>query len=310
MKMNIRTKLIGSFLIVVALLLAVFGVSYNGLNNVGGTADTILDEAGHADHVMEIKSLTLSEWQWYTDYALTHDEGSLEEARSIGDEVGTIVAEMRSQLTAEEAPVVDEFLANHTTFVAEIEGMAAAYVCGDWEGANEKMSEVDEASDALLRTLERMEEGTAAAMAAAVASADTTQSNSALIMIVVAIVAAIVAAGLGLFLSHSMSKRINGVIRVIRQIVERDLPDLASATEAMTNGDFTQSVTVQTQRVEINSSDEIGELGQAANEMIGNLRNLIRQVKDTADNLALSSHQINRAAGESHKATGGIPSSL
>jgi CHASE3 domain sensor protein len=41
MKLNIQSKLIGSFLIVIALLLAVFGISYWGLNSVADSSKTV-----------------------------------------------------------------------------------------------------------------------------------------------------------------------------------------------------------------------------------------------------------------------------
>ena len=105
MKLNIRTKLIGGFLIVVALLLAVFGVAYNGLSTMGTAADTILDETEHTDHVMEIKALVNLEWQLYTDYSLTHNQEALGEARAIGQEIAAESADLRDLMTARQWPL-------------------------------------------------------------------------------------------------------------------------------------------------------------------------------------------------------------
>jgi len=246
MRLNIRTKLLGGFMIVVVLLLAVFGIGYNGLNTVGNAADTILDETDHADHVMEIKALVLNEWQWYTDYSLTHEDGSLEEARAIGAELASEAEDLRQLMTAEEMGDLDQFLSSHDAFVTDIEEMAAVYVSGDWEGGNEQMLVVDESGDSLLEALEDMEGHSTASMQAAMDNADSAQSSSTTMTVAVAIIAAIVAVGLGFFLSQSISK---GLIA------------MANAAEGISEGDLEQ-------QVDIKSGDEIGDMAASFQRMI------------------------------------------
>jgi len=246
MRLNIRTKLLGGFMIVVVLLLAVFGIGYNGLHTVGNAADTILDETDHADHVMEIKALVLNEWQWYTDYSLTHEDGSLEEARAIGAELASEAEDLRQLMTAEEMGDLDQFLSSHDAFVTDIEEMAAVYVSGDWEGGNEQMLVVDESGDSLLEALEDMEGHSTASMQAAMDNADSAQSSSTTMTVAVAIIAAIVAVGLGFFLSQSISK---GLIA------------MANAAEGISEGDLEQ-------QVDIKSGDEIGDMAASFQRMI------------------------------------------
>lgn len=79
MKLNIRAKLIGGFLVVVAMLLVVFGVSWNGLNSMGAAADHIVHES--LPQVEEAKDLELQlalQTELYFEYALTLDEAVLE----------------------------------------------------------------------------------------------------------------------------------------------------------------------------------------------------------------------------------------
>lgn len=54
MRLTIKTKLIGGFLVVVAMLLVVFGVAYDGLTSMGNAADDLADSASLDDAVMSM----------------------------------------------------------------------------------------------------------------------------------------------------------------------------------------------------------------------------------------------------------------
>jgi len=281
MKMNIKTKLIGGFLIVVALLLAVFGISFNGLNTVGNAADTILGEADHADHVMEIKALVANEWQFYTDYSLTHNEEALGEAQALGREIAAEAEDLRLLMTAEEARDLDQFLTAHQGFVQDGEAMAALYVSGDWDGGNELMGVWDASGAAMLSSLGDMEALSTQSMEAAMVNADSAQSSATMMTIVIAVIAALVAVGLGFFLSTSISKGVNIINRALKQIADGDL----------------------TAEVNVTSSDEIGEMGKSCTEMIASLRQLIGSVTKVAGSVAGASEQLSKAAEQAGQAT-------
>ncbi len=322
MKMTIKTKLIGGFLIVVVMLLVVFGVGYNGLNTLGRAADTLEDEAEHADHVMEIKALTINEWQFYTDYSLTHNEAALEEARAIGQELLAEAEDLRQLMTAEEVGDLNDFLAAHRQFVADGEAMAGVYVSGDWDGGNELMEVWDGSGSVMLTALDDMEAQSAQSSAAAMETADSAQSSATTITIIVAVIAALVALGLGFWLSTGISRAARQMVETADQIAQTDLVALAAATAAIADGDLTQSMVIQTQEVTIKSSDEMGDLGRSFNQMIGRLREtgqsfsemiaslskLIGQVRGVAGNLTEASEQLSKAAEQAGQATQQIAS--
>jgi len=272
-------------MIVVVLLLAVFGIGYNGLSTVGSAAGTILNDAERADHVMEIKALVLNEWQRYTDYSLTHDDGSLEEARAIGEELASQAEDLRQLMTAEEMGDIEQFLFAHDAFVTDIEEMAAVYVGGDWEGGNERMLTVDESGDSLLAALEEMQSHSTAAMQAAMDTVDSAQSSSTTMAVAVAIAATLVAVGLGLFLSRSMSNAAQQVIQIAELIAQTDLVHLANVASAIANGDLSQSLTIEAEELEVASSDEMGDLARALNQMIARLREAGQAFEGMAGNL-------------------------
>jgi methyl-accepting chemotaxis protein len=55
--------------------------------------------------------------------------------------------------------------------------------------------------------------------------------------------------------------------------------------------------------INVSSHDEIGQLGIAFNGMLTNLRNIVRQVANSAEQVAASSQQLTASAGESAQAT-------
>ena len=325
MKMSIRVKLIGGFLIVVVMLLAVFGIAYNGLSSMGSAADTIEDEANHADHVMEMLILQGEEWQWYTDYALTHDEGSLVEAQDHGVELEAEAVDLRGLMTTAEAAELDIYMDAHEVWVADIEAMAAVYVSGDWEGGNELMLAVDASGEEMLGLLESMEVVSAASMAAAMESADSAQSSATTMTIVIAIIAALVAVALGFFISRGIANGVGAMLVAANGIAEGDLDqnvnvkskdeigemavaftgmigymnEMAGAATSLANGDLTVEVTPKSGK---------DTLGNAFTQMIGNLRGVIGQATNAALNVAEASGQLSNASEQAGQATQGIAS--
>ncbi|WP_378956154.1 methyl-accepting chemotaxis protein [Pelosinus sp. sgz500959] len=63
-------------------------------------------------------------------------------------------------------------------------------------------------------------------------------------------------------------------------------------------------------QVEITSLDEVGQLGMALNTMTTNLRNLIRQVSQSAELVAASSEELTASAEQSAQATNQVASSI
>ena len=122
MKMNIRTKLIGGFLIVVALLLVVFGVAYNGLNTVASGAEGIkkaaeLDDAIMGMHLallegMDAESRTLNEG--YSEALVKDFQHSID----LFDEKEAVIEELG---TAEQQVLLKKLISDHDAFIASVQ---------------------------------------------------------------------------------------------------------------------------------------------------------------------------------------------
>ena len=82
---------------------------------------------------------------------------------------------------------------------------------------------------------------------------------------------------------------------IVRSISKR-LSNLASFSEKVSNGDLRDKLQVQ-------SDDEIGQVGKGFNTMIDSLRSLIGAVQTSVENVASSSEELTASAGQTSKAT-------
>jgi methyl-accepting chemotaxis protein len=72
---------------------------------------------------------------------------------------------------------------------------------------------------------------------------------------------------------------------LIARAISRDMNRSVEFVTAVTKGDLTASI-------EINKTDEIGQLGHAMQEMVRNLDQVVKQVRSNADEVALASREV------------------
>jgi len=129
-------------------------------------------------------------------------------------------------------------------------------------------------------------------------------------------------AGLGIvfWATRSIHEKTRLAIGTINQISEIDLNGLAEITQSQVRGDLTHSYAVKTQCLPDKSNDELGDLINSINGMIGRLiavgdrfnqmmdhhKELIGQVVINARELGTASQQLASAAENASRATGQI----
>lgn len=89
------------------------------------------------------------------------------------------------------------------------------------------------------------------------------------------LIAALLSLALGLLLSRLIVNPLRAVLKEVEQVAQGNLA---------------------VQEIPFSSQDEVGQLGKAFNKMTVNLRGLIRQVSQTAEQLAVSAHQLSAGA--------------
>lgn len=89
---------------------------------------------------------------------------------------------------------------------------------------------------------------------------------------------------------------------IIKSII-KPLKELKETAITVSRGDLTQSITIQ-------SNDEIGQVGQAFNEMQEHLRVLVQEVEQNAEQVAASAEQLTASAEQTNTATEYVAASI
>lgn len=89
----------------------------------------------------------------------------------------------------------------------------------------------------------------------------------------------------------------------ISRIVTKPLRELMKATEKVSSGDLRD-------RIELVRQDEIGKLAMSFRVMGDNLRDLIRQISSTSEQIAGTSRTLHQSAGETSESSGEIALSM
>ena len=326
MKLNIQTKLIGGFLAVVAMLLVVTAIAWNGLNSLDATVDHIVHEALPEDQeVRDLEFQLAFQTELYFEYALTLDEEVLHEARAQSEIILDEIAQLEEQLRGEQA-LVDVLVMleeEYDEFLFEAEELAFFYEEGDTERGLEVLhimvAEEAQMEAELAGLAHEIELGIEESFLAA----ERAHDSAVQMMLAVAAIAAIAAVALGFFLSRSISGGVKTVGTALQQIAVGDvtaevnvkssdeigemaraygemreyLVEVSGALTRVGDGDLT---------VDVKPKSENDALGNAMSQMVGNMSNLIGQVGGTANGVADASGQLSSAAEQAGQATQGI----
>ncbi|NMB89653.1 MAG: HAMP domain-containing protein, partial [Chloroflexi bacterium] len=133
-----------------------------------------------------------------------------------------------------------------------------------------------------------------------------------------------VMAGLMLYVINYLTRPVKAMKLAAEQIAQVDLTHLIATTDAIAGGDLTAELHIQSQPLAYHSQDEIGALAGAFNLMIERLQQtslgfaqmtarlsqLVGEVAQQAENVAVASAQLMSGARDSSEATGHIIDTL
>lgn len=276
MKFKLSTKLVGGFMIMVALLMAVGGVSYMSLNDMKAGSEGIKFSADYDDAIMTVIINIVKQQDAFTDYALTGEEDVLSEIRQFSQNIDRGLEHLREfTKSTKEMKAVDDLEKEHDDFEDTGYKMGKAYRISQSEG-NVVMSEFDAAVEDIEKQMETVEEAAMVISTQKLAASEAAASRALKAVASISVVAIIVGLILGIVLSGSITRPVTA---------------LANATELMAEGDLTQKVNVAT-------SDEVGEMAHSFNQMSARLSEMMREIRDSANNLASASEQISSATEE------------
>lgn len=266
---------------------------------------------------------------WLTFLRLTRPrKGAIEtEIAALDQEIDATVQEFRkNDVDGGHKDVIDQFVNAWTSFKEGRDTLtlpasragkteeAAGYATGE---VGQRFAAVSNAIEALIKA-----QADEASEANAENAATFTQARS--LIIGVTVVAVLLGLGIALFLARAIANAAGQMVQAAQHIAQVDLANLAGAAAALAGGDLTANVTIETQTLNYESGDEMGDLarafntmisrlqetGQAFSDMTANLRNLVSQVADNANNVGAASAQLASAADQAGQATSQIATTI
>jgi len=296
MKFNIRTKLLLSFMSVVALLVIVSLISYGSMRKMGKSADAILGHAGEMEKAADVQIVSQEALMPVNDYLITGDKAERENFATAVDNLRKRLDGVKAGATREQLAVI----AKTEERLDALEKEGGAILAKETQGtAGEEVSAAMEAFDTIgndMDTLmEQLHESFRSEMSDAMAVADSSERNAIALLLVISLISVVFGITIGYIMSRSITNPLMQIVGIAKSIADGDLTRTAS----------------------IKSKDELGELGAAVNrmsknliEMIGKVNLSAAQVSSSAGQVLVSAQSINRGAQAQASATEETSSSM
>ncbi len=304
---KIGIKLIGGYLMVTTLLAIVGVVSLVQLKTVGRATDIILEEeVPVSDAVMEMKTEIIKGRDLLGEYLNEVDQaklgklqneyeqtvkkfddwsavvlkgGTVEGVKVIATGNKELIAMIESAQTGH-----DEFqrhardLMEHHKRTLQTEKITLSASAQD---ARASMVNLDASSEKIIDHMEKAEKASGAEMHQAMKQADAAHDTANTVIVVLTILGIVLAVVIGLILSRNITRPLEKAV------------DLSNRLAA---GDLTQTIEVQ-------NTDETGQVLAAIKNMVEKLRNVVSDVKTASDNVASGSQQLSASSEQMSQGT-------
>ena len=295
MKLTIRVKLMAGFLAIVAMLAVVAVVGVRGMQDIDQDLDELFEEDFKlVEAVDDVFIESLEAEVLLLEVAEADDEAIRERhIAELNDQVALVEEHLEHIGTLTRNAEEREFLAriedDFFQFEAEIVEVEHLVEIGDHAGVVHAIeTEVNPTfADLKIAIGDFIHEVEADAEAKKL-HADESAASSIQLIIIIGLVAAALSLAVAWLLSSAISRNIRRV---------------ADSVEAVSMGDLTKSV-------QINSSDETGQLGTSMQRMVQNLREMVSQVSDASSSVGESSEQLTELSIQAGQATQQIATTI
>ncbi len=283
MRISIGKKILGGFILVTLLILVVAYLGISGMNTARTEYGTMVKGNIPVEaYVWEIRSLSLEQVAAVRGYLLYKNENYIKlfddiklQKEEIFSEVGKLITTQESK---EYLKKVRELDSKYDGDVKVIFGLAGS---GDAEGAMKKATEAKAMVDEMKKVTSEWIEWVDKVNTGIIDKVEENISQKKLITFVIIALALIVGLTTGISLTVMISRPVRKLTAIAQKVSE---------------GDLTQEVP------KLKSNDEVEDLAKAFTAMVSNLSMIIRQVSETAEQLASASQQLSASSQESASA--------
>lgn len=288
---QISKKILFGYLILLGSLFLMAGYCLLSLSNLSTQYERVL--AKNVPAIQAVRGLeagVVSLDNSIKGYMLTGEQKFVDEFNQHLEEMVEWIGESRNYaLTPQEKKYAEGLRVNYEEYQGAIGYALSKLQMGDKAGAQEIMGTVvEKAKEKLLSNNKILVESNEKAMTRAARNLNQTRQLTLVISIVLVFFSTLISVFMSIYLPVSIVKPIN---------------DLVESSSKVAQGDLTVSI-------QVGSSDEIGQLGKAFNQMTGTLKELIQEVKYNADQVAFSSGQLEVISNETSNSANQVSISL
>jgi methyl-accepting chemotaxis protein len=281
MKLNIRLKLLGGFFIVAALLIGVFGIGYSALNSVSQESNKVYQNSNENYLWQQWKAFQLRESAYYLAYLSNADTKYLDSAQEQVDKAQKVQTDLSKVVPPERKQQFDTTAAQAIQVSKFGKAAMTAFANKDMEAFQSNMTDWENNDSQIIAGIDAAIAGSKQATDNAMTASGNAKTNAVLLMIIISTAGILFAIGLGFFLSQNISKAINKVNHAIKKMANSDL----------------------TERISLNSSDEIGEMARSYNTLLDERIRVVKQLRASASQIMSAGDQLAKAAEQSGQST-------
>lgn len=281
MRLTIGRKLVGWFMALAVLLIAVSGLAYRSLTNIEASFNDLVDvRVKILTNAERIQAAGLQQNDYMREYFLNQTPASVQRMIEANDTVVKLVDEtlpyVKKDEDAERFQKLKDMALDYKTKVN------AVMIMPPDQGLREANFSVFPVATQLVVLAQSMADEQVQLMDAdKLAVKDSAKSDKNLSLFI-SIFAIVVAVGVGIVISYLISTPLRKITKMAKQVASGDL---------------------RTQKLKVRSRDEIRELADAFDEMIEQLRSIISKVEQGSDHLAISSKMLTASAEQTSSAT-------
>ncbi len=273
MRLTIKKKLGGLTIFTMLVFAIITGLSAFVITNlINKNEQLVNEEVAQVNAAMDAQDRLGLAVQAYKDYLLRKDDKYVQGFRTRVGEIDKSLADYLKNASGEEKALGDKAVALMDDYRKSIDALVAARSTSDDIAAVDRS--IKGVDKPLRLALDEMEKVASASFEKARAEATATAHKLLILQIVCAVVAA-------LLLMLASVAIMRGIFRALKAIGE--------SVQRIAGGDLTQ-------KAEIVSDDELGDMGRDFNRMVDSMSNMIATISSTSAQLAAAANQLQGTA--------------
>jgi methyl-accepting chemotaxis protein len=280
-KLSIKTKLIGGFLIVLALLVGIFVIGFYALNSVNAASQNIYQNSNENYLWQQLKACNEKQVTAFFSYMTADDPIYLEEAKKQYISALNVLTELKKVVPPERQKQLDTISTLSDNLALSGKNTTLAFVNNDTAGFKSNLSAWLKNDNEINTAIDFVIDSSKYATDAALTHSNSTKNFASNILIFIAGFGFLFAIGIAIFISENISSRINKINKALMK---------------MSCGDLTENVAIR-------SSDEIGAMVRSYGEIKIYLSKLVTDLKENAVKLSSASDKLSISAKQSTEST-------